>query len=414
MIETNQQNEHRALSKWVLVCGLLYIFAYQFRFPFKADLFLYGMVLGLAAMAFLEGRVAMSQPFVWFLLTAVSAFIGVTYTTNSTGGIREAILFTFFAGVFALSWNNTSFIQLFAKWIYIASVIVVVSSIVHFLIPSLFNAWMRQVMRANAYTQLMWSFDVDHTFAGLAGYTPNTTFSAAVVFGNSFLNLTNHSDAPVIKSKLWNIILLVLSVFSIILCSKRGIFVATVVAWVILMFYLYRGKGFFFKFLGIGVLLVAVLAVLYQTSEFVSAFLDRFTGDDVMSGRDDIYEDLITAFKEGNTLVGNGTAATYELAEEGAHNIYIQILYDHGILFSVPYYVLLLYNYYLSFKNKCPISIFVQTMFLVYGLSGNPLYSNMFMIIYIYHVLYAAKMPEILVQGAENETASDAKNHLPG
>ena len=396
MIEKKNQNKHRMLSIWIIVCGLLYIFAYQFKLPFKADTFLYGMVVGLVAMTYFMEKIILSNQLVLFILVVISSFIGLSYTTMPSEGLREAILFTFFSVVFWLSLTNSDFIRLFIKWIYIVSIIVVLSSILHFLAPLWFNAIMSQVMREDAYEQLMWSFTIDTTFAGLAAYTSNATFAAAIVFGNSFLNMTNKKETPIIKSKSLNIVLLVLSMFSIIICSKRGIFVATIVALIVLMFYLYRGRDFLLKFLGIAVLFFVVLIILYNTNEFVSTFLNRFAGDDIMTGRDTIYKTLMADFGESNFLIGRGTAATYELAEEGAHNIYIQILFDHGIIFSVPYYILLIYNFYLAFKNKCPLSIFVQTMFLVYGLSGNPLYSNMFMMIYVYHVLYATKMPEIV------------------
>lgn len=396
MVATKNQNKHPILSMWIIVCGLLYIFAYQFKLPFKADTLLYGMVVGLLAMTLFVGKIILSKQVVLFIMVAISSFVGLAYTTMPSEGLRESILFAFFAVMFCLSLTNSDFIKAFTKWIYIVSIIVVLSSILHFLAPFWFNALMSQVMRGDAYEQLMWSFTVDTTFAGLAAYTSNATFSAAIVFGNSFLNITNKSQTPVIKSKLFNIVLLVLSMFSIIICSKRGIFVATIVALIVSMFYLYRGKNFFLKFLGVAVLSCVVLIILYNTNEFVSSFLNRFVGDDILTGRDTIYETLMADFGESNFLIGRGTAATYKLAEEGAHNIYIQILYDHGLFFSIPYYILLLYNYYLAFKNKCPLSIFVQTMFLVYGLSGNPLYSNMFMMIYIYHVLYATKKPELV------------------
>lgn len=403
MIETKNQNKYRILSMWIIVCGLLYIFAYQFKLPFKADTFLYGMVVGLLAMTLFVGKIILSKQVVLFILAAVSSFVGLAYTTMPSEGLREAILFAFFAIMFWLSLTNSNFVKSFAKWIYIVSVVIVLSSILHFLAPLWINALMSQVMREDAYEQLMWSFTVDTTFAGLAAYTSNATFAAAIVFGNSFLNMTNKKETPIIKSKLLNLVLLALSMFSIIICSKRGIFVATIVALIVLMFYLYRGRNFFLKFLGVAVLASVVLIILYNTNEFVSAFLNRFVGDDIMTGRDTIYETLMDDFRESNFLIGRGTAATYELAEEGAHNIYIQILYDHGLIFSIPYYILLLYNYYLAFKNKCPLSIFVQTMFLVYGLSGNPLYSNMFMMIYIYHVLYATKMPELIKNTKEHQ-----------
>ena len=186
MIETKIPNKHRILSMWIIVCGLLYIFAYQFKLPFKADTFLYGMVVGLVAMTFFVGKIILSKQVVLFIFVAISSFIGLSYTTMPSEGLREAILFAFFSVMFCLSLTNSDFVKSFAKWIYIVSVVIVLSSILHFLAPLWFNALMSQVMREDAYEQLMWSFTVDTTFAGLAAYTSNATFAAAIVFGNSF------------------------------------------------------------------------------------------------------------------------------------------------------------------------------------------------------------------------------------
>lgn len=393
MAIAKKNNKYLMLSLWIMACGLLYIFIYQLKLPFKADLFLYGMVVGLVAMTFLEGRVVINKQFVLFLFIDISAIVGLTYTTMFSQGLREAILFVFFSGLFVLSYTNPSFIKLFTVWIYLISAALVISTVIQFLFPQLFNGIMQRIMRADAYEQLMWSYEVDNAFAGFAAYTSNATFSASIVFGTSFLNLTNKKEKPIIKNKIINIVLLALSLFSIILCSKRGVFVATIIAMIVLMFCLYRNNAFVLKLCSVAALFAIAMFIMYQTNGFVAAFIDRFMTGDLMTGRDEIYESLIEDFKECNILIGRGTASTYALADRGAHNIYLQVLYDHGILFSIPYYIFLAYNYYISFKNGCPISVFVQTLFLVYGLSGNPLYSNMFMMIYIFYVLYAARMP---------------------
>ncbi len=399
MTDVSKKNNHFILSVGIMMCGLLYIFIYQLRLPFKADLFLYGMVIGLVAMTFMEGRIVINKQFLLFLFVDLSAIIGLVYTTMFSQGLRETILFVFFAGLFVLSYTNPSFIKLFIKWIYLISAVFVLSIIVHFLFPDLFNLIMQRILRADAYEQLMWSYSVDKAFAGLAAYTSNATFSAAIVFGTSFLNLADKKEQPIIKNKTINVILLFLSMFSIILCSKRGIFIATIASTLVLMFYLYRKNAFILKVFSVTVLLAAVLFILYQTNAYVASFLDRFMTDDLLTGRDTIYKSLIDDFKECNILIGRGTAAAYAIADRGAHNIYLQVLYDHGILFSIPYYVFLLFNYYKAFKNKCPSSVFVQTLFLVYGLSGNPLYSNMFMMIYIYYVLNASKKSSLKTNG---------------
>lgn len=407
MEDTRKEYHHRILSFLIIVCGLLYIFAYQFKLPFKADVFLYGIVLGLVVMALHQGRILLSRQVFLFFLVAFVSFIGILYTTRKEDGTREAILFFLYAGMFMLSLLNRELVKSFAKWIYLISIIVVLSSILHYIAPTWFNLNIFRILREDAFARLIWSYQVDSTYAGIAAYTSNATFSSAIVFGNALLALIDQNHDSVFKKKLPNILLLTLSLFSIIICGKRGMFIASLGAVIVVMAYLYRGRNFFSKFIVILLFSVIIFLMLYFLNDNVAAFFDRFVAGDFLTGRGEIYEALMANLQGGRLLFGWGTGATYELAEYGAHNIYLQILYDHGVFLSIPYYALLIYNYYLSFKGKCLISIFVQTVFLVYGISGNPLYSNMFMIIYIYHVLYAIKLPET---GSRKNTTADKGN----
>lgn len=397
MTESNNPGKVGMTSGLIILFGILYIFAYQFNLPFKADVFLYCMLAMLLIDTFSKGSIIVNNHITLFLLIDLSAIIGLVYTTNNEAGFREAVLFVFFSGFFIMSYRNKQLIMNFAKWIYIASVVVVISSIVHYIIPGIFNDIMQSVLKSHAYEQLMHSFEVDHTFAGISAYTPNTTFSAAIVFGESFLSIINKNDNPIINKRGWNIVLLLLSLFSVIICSKRGIFISIIAATLVMLYYLYRNENFIVKFLGIAMVSVIALIILYFTNDYVAAFLNRFASDDISSGRDVIYGSLLEDLWKGNIVLGQGTGATYVLAEKGAHNIFLQILYDHGLFFSIPYYAFLIKNYRLAFERKCHISIYIQTVFLVYGIFGNPLYSNMFMIIYIVYVLYTIHMQKVPV-----------------
>ncbi len=393
MVETKSQSKYPVLSVWVIASGLLYIFAYQFRMPFPADTFLYSMLFGLAVMAVFNGYINITVQAVMFVVIDAVAFIGLLNTSQPDAGLREAILFLFFTGLFVLSEINPFLVKSFVKYIYYVSIIVIFTSIIHFLFPIWFNDFIKLILRDDAFETLMHSFEIDNAFPGIAAYTPNTSFSAAIVFGHSFIHLIDREETPIIKSKSLNVVLMIISMFSIILCSKRGLFVSVIIAAVILLFYFYRGRNFIVKMFGILIASALILTVLYRTNDAVYVFLNRFISDDFLTGRESIYRSLLDDLMEGNVFFGRGTASTYEIGQTGAHNIYIQLLYDHGILFSIPYFIFFIYNYYVSFKNKCSISIFLQTVFLVYGLVGNPLYSNMFMIMYVYYVLYSNIKP---------------------
>lgn len=78
-----------------------------------------------------------------------------------------------------------------------------------------------------------------------------------------------------------------------------------------------------------------------------------------------------------------GTGSAYDIYETGLHNIYLQILYDHGLLGLIVYLAFFAYNLFMAIKRRDSMSIFVQCLILTYGVSGNPIYSNSFFFAYI-------------------------------
>ncbi len=374
----------------VVLFNILYVFTFHFKYPFRSDLFLYGSLFTLILMTVLVGKIHVSPQTILFLLMVVSSYIGLIYTTMLSEGIREAVLFTLFFAFFVLAREHKRLIVFFVKCVYWVSVFAMFTVIIQCILPDFTNSFLSIILRAGSYDVLMDSYRIDGAYAGIFAYTPYTAFSSSIVFGQSLLNLTNKISQKTLNNKLANIILSIISVIVIILSSKRSLFVSIIFSVFIMLFVLYRKNNFIVKMLFAGIAVVVALIVLYNSSEMFSAFFDRFlNNDNFLTGRDTIYLNLWNDFLNGDVFLGRGTGATYKIADTGAHNIYLEILYDHGLLFSVPFYVFLLYTYVKTIKSKCYISIFVQSVFLMYGMAGNPLYSNMLMVIYVFYVLYA-------------------------
>ena len=337
------------------------------------------------------GKIKTVTQTIFFGAVVAVSFFGVLYTDMPAEGSREAILCCLFFCMFLLARANYKLVETFLKWVYFAAIAVTATVIIHSLLPGAFNRIAKMLLRKDCYEQLMWSFEIDSAYAGIAAYTANAAFFAAVVFGQSFLNMYEDKDMRPIKNKTANVILMILSVYAVILNSKRGVFLAIIGAFHILLAALYYNRNYLFRIAGVLLVTVFVLVVLYNSNRAIAAFLDRFIkSDDILSGRDRIYINLWNNFVNGNIFLGKGTGSAYSLAPSGAHNIYIQILHDHGILLSWVFVLFLGYNYYKAFKNKAYNSIFVQGVFLIYGFSGNPLYSNMFMLVYVFYTLYAS------------------------
>ena len=101
-----------------------------------------------------------------------------------------------------------------------------------------------------------------------------------------------------------------------------------------------------------------------------------------------------------------GTGSAYRIYDTGLHNIYLQLFYDHGIVGAGIYVVFFLYNLRLAIKRKEPMQIYIQMLMLVYGMSGNPIYSNSFFIVYvIFSVVTVEKRNTECLRPYENEMA---------
>lgn len=386
----HKKKEHPFLALLCVLFNILYIFTFHLKYPFRADLFLYGSLFVLISMTILVCKIHISIQTYLFFFMVVSSYIGVIYTTMRSEGLREAVLFTLFFIFFVLGREHPYLIKLFLKFVYWLSVVAMFTAVFQRLFPIAINYFFSLIVKEGSFEVLMRSYSIDNAYAGILAYTPYTAFFSSIVFGQSILNLLKDKSCKTVNSKLANVILISISLLVIVLSSKRSIFVSIIFALFVTLLVKYRRNNFIVKILFFSSAMLVALIVLYNSNDLFARFLDRFIkNDNFLTGRDTIYSNLWNDFLNGNIFIGRGTGATYKIAETGAHNIYLEILYDHGFLFSIPFYLFLIYNYSKSIKSKCYISIYVQSVFLMYGLAGNPLYSNMLMLVYVFYVLYA-------------------------
>ena len=84
-----------------------------------------------------------------------------------------------------------------------------------------------------------------------------------------------------------------------------------------------------------------------------------------------------------NYLFGKGTGSAFLINSTGLHNVYLQILYEHGALGIVLYTSFFILNLRNAVKNSYFYSMCLQIMFLAYCMTGNPLYDYYFFIPYL-------------------------------
>lgn len=239
------------------------------------------------------------------------------------------------------------------------------------------------------YTLESWS-----SYCGLANSTAENSFFISFAAAMTCSKLFGK------RISLGNAVLYVLCMGAVMLTSKRALVLTNIFMFIACGFLSKKfqvKKNTLFKFVISALLLITVMVIInMQTSAFTN-LIKRFETTSLLNGRDNIYSGLLKRIGTG-FLFGNGFANTYHYYSQGAHNIYIQLLYELGIIglsLYVWYFAVNLKNAVQSYrvssneenKEQLLMCFYFQGLFLLYGLSGNPLFTgNM---LYIYFVILA-------------------------
>lgn len=233
-------------------------------------------------------------------------------------------------------------------------------------------------------------------------YSSNAMFCTCgvLVLFSYVINKYNHVD------KLKYILLFVMSLFALLLTAKRGHLVFSLITCSII-YILKNGKNGlpnllkYIFIVGIALLALFVLSGLIPS---LSNSLSRFTGsDDLTTGRITYWEVCIEYFKKNpifgigwygfrnlyQTLIYNSNSTIYTYLD--AHNVYLQLLCETGIVGLLCYSSLYIYILILTIikclkaegedKIDLCLSLCIQVFVMLYSITGNCLYDHFY---YIY------------------------------
>ena len=192
--------------------------------------------------------------------------------------------------------------------------------------------------------------------------------------------------------------------FALLLSAKRAHLLFSLVA-LLVTYYLYGVNRAFSRFFKIIFLFALALLVFYIVSMFVPGVLNALNrsaefmeNDDISNGRGQLQEEAY-AFMQKNLFTGNGweffTYNNMTMPGQHAHNVYLQLLCDVGIVgfsvFIAIFALMLLKSVAKLVKSRrrklgcigtkkeewilCS-SICYQLFFLLYCTTGNPLYDK--------------------------------------
>ena len=270
-------------------------------------------------------------------------------------------------------------------------------TIMTFLSPSLYSAISNVLQPYNPHYNLMSYYQSGYMAGITSHYTANGIFlqigaisTAAYVFADNERKTTKRIYVFVFLCIL----------FSLLISGKRAHTIFTIVAFFFVYFFEKRDRKFsrIFYFACSIVLSIVVIIVMSnyvpELLNVVNRFIETKESGSLLSGRDLLQKQLYSIISE-NLLIGVGWAwfPYNNLISPGdyAHNVYLQLLGELGIIGSIPFLGFFLVSVLRGIKCIVNIrktkkdvkkeeiillssAIGYQLVFLLYCSSGNPLY----------------------------------------
>lgn len=198
------------------------------------------------------------------------------------------------------------------------------------------------------------------------------------------------------------IIFTLFSIVALLFTAKRGHLIFTLISCIVLYFISNRErlpkKVIKFSFILLSALLIVLILSMFipQILNVVTRIEDGIKEGNLLNGRQDFYDLTISMWKD-HKILGNGWGAfsynfqlylydeNYGVEYLDAHNVYLQLLAECGIIGLLFFLGIMIYIYIFTFnliKSKkynlndatLNFSMGYQTFFLLYCFTGNPLY----------------------------------------
>lgn len=320
-------------------------------------------------------------------------------------------LFVFFAGIALLliSGDESKSFRAGTKIILFFAVFYAISVWIQILLPSFYEVFLR-FMSESSRQNILGGAESGYYFTGFAS---NAGFTAGyIICGIIILSTKNKNIAAKKSTKISLLLLLFLSLF---MTGRRAHTIFLLAALAGIYVFPYKKRKFFRRMGAVIASLVLLLLVLVLFQDFLMRipFFSRMnwtignlaTDVDISSGRSDLYDHAWKLFLAnpwfgigwGNfhyTTIGTVTVNT---AME-AHNVYLQLLCEIGILGSLLVMIPIVSMFIqtllgirkLRTEDKeawfplLSYSLAYQVFFLLYGLTGNPFFEPIFLMMYFF------------------------------
>ena len=404
LINYMKNNENR-VTITEFICGLLFAMVAHWSYLKFVNTRIFLVLFIIVSVFFLIIRnssfvIKIVKPHKMLLIIALINFVQLMYSSNMSKGFRFVFQLIMMIVLSVLIYNIDGLSKAIIYILIFSSSICVLFILLQILNPDYCLDLAQMVLKSTAYKETV-TLNGYGYMSGLSGFNAIAGFISGCSVGWFGISLFSDFDTQVgsVNGKIINLFCFALSLIALIATQKRGVLLACGIACIIVLisFLVNRSRRRkVFSIFIIGTLILIVLYFVMTNTVSGQLMLERLNqSDKFLSNRDVIYEKLITGIKE-KPIMGHGTGSTYDEVSAGGHNIYLQILYDNGLVGLISYIAFFMVSIIdtlrriytnKSVRNVIYLSLFMQVMFVCYGMTGNPLYDFCMFMIYVFFVV---------------------------
>lgn len=310
------------------------------------------------------------------------------------------------------------------RLLYYSALIFAVGTILQIIFPSMItNIVLPQFDQYSQYALLERSYQ---SLSSFAGFTNQVAVNAGfLVYGLGYLiiSLSMNKDKRSVK----NYLLAALLLFCLVATAKRAHFGFSLCAIMLVYYYSSKGKTKLKRvilLISISILLLYTLSSLANVYDFgvlkelMSTIQEIQSGEELFGYRSILYSQALLLFQE-NQLLGIGwkhfrlTISNFQGYQLDTHNIYLQLLCETGLVGVILFGSFLMYSLGNSIKlskmkmephqkTMSLFALFIQLFFLIYGITGNPLYDFLYYMPYFFACAYSYSLYRALTRENRN------------
>lgn len=334
-----------------------------------------------------------------FLLAVAMYFVIVIRS-----GFSLKILLYYGLCVALLMYKDIQNTQKLVKWFYFFAIVCMLGTFFNYMFGDLYKEIILPYFKDSSFYSRMVSWN--RWRVAFPGFMSQTAVNAGfLVYGIGFIVCVISVRK---KFEVKSVLLMFLLFAALILTNKRAHFLFLFAAFAIVYYFsgerTQKAKRLVMIFLTVcfGIIVLGTLmssiniGVLRKLSKMLES---ASTGEDVTSGRTVLYARALELFSD-SPLFGIGWGEYKNVAFEfgeymgfATHNIYLQLLCEVGIVGIIPFVVFFVWafvsavkiNYFAQSDNEkitARFCLFMQSFFLVYGITGNPLYDIVYYVPY--------------------------------